>query len=211
MTRRILLVDDHAIFRAGLRHLLAAELKEAEFGEAGNAKEAVALASTQCWDLVILDIDMPGRSGLELLTDLKAMSPKLPVLLLSMHDEEEFAVRALRSGADGYLCKDGPMSETLAAVHKLLDGGNYISPRIAEQLARGLGRYYNAPPHLELSNREFEVLRQLAAGKHLQEIADALGVSIKTISTYRMRLMKKLGFNTNADLVRYAIQHRLIT
>jgi two-component system, NarL family, invasion response regulator UvrY len=210
MTPRILLVDDHAIFRTGLKHLLSVDLKGAEFGEASNSKEAMLLVGAHHWDLAILDIDMPERSGLELLEDVKALRPELPVLVLSCQDEEEFAVRALRVGASGYVCKDGPMSETLSAVRKILDGGAYISTLIAEQLARGMGRYYKGPPHLELSNREFEVMRQLAAGKRLQEIAAAFGVSIKTISTYRMRLLKKLGLNTNAELVRYALHHRLV-
>jgi two-component system, NarL family, invasion response regulator UvrY len=211
MTPRILLVDDHPVFRAGLRQLLARDLAGAEFGEAGNAREAMAVVGEQPWDVTILDIDMPGRSGLDLLTDLRALRPEMPVLLLSFHDEEEFAVRALRRGAAGYVCKEDPMAEVLSAVRKVLAGGNYISARVAEQLARGLGRYYNGPPHLELSNREFDVLRQLAAGKRLGEIATDFCVSIKTVSTYRMRLLEKLGLQTNADLVRYAIEHHLLS
>lgn len=210
MTPRILLVDDHAIFRAGLKQLLAVDLKEAEFGEAGNAKEAMTLAGEQHWDIAILDIDMPGRSGLELLTDLRAMRPELPVLLLSFHEEEEYAVRALRSGAAGYVCKGSPLAETLGAVRKVLGGGAYISPVVAEQMARRLGRYYNGPPHLELSNREFEVLRLLVAGKRLGEIASDFSVSIKTVSTYRTRLLEKLGLHSNAELVRYALSHKLV-
>ena len=210
MTPRILLVDDHAIFRAGLRQLLAVDMKEAEFGEAGNAQEAMKLVGEQHWDIAIFDIDMPGRSGLELLTDVKALRPELPVVLLSFHEEEEYAVRAFRSGAAGYICKEGPMSETLSAVRKVLGGGAFISPVVAEQMARGLGRYYNGPPHLELSNRQFEVLRLLAAGKRLSDIATDLSVSIKTVSTYRTRLLEKLGLHSNAELVRYALEHKLV-
>jgi len=207
---RILLVDDHAIFRNGLKQLLAVDWPGAEFGEAANAKEAMTLAVAQQWSIAILDIDMPGRSGLELLTDLKVLRPELPVLLLSCHEEEEYAVRALRSGAAGYVCKGSPLAETLGAVRKALDGGAYVSPVVAEQMARRLGRYYNGPPHLELSNREFEVLRLLAAGKRLKEIAADFNVSIKTVSTYRTRLLEKLGLHSNAELVRYAIQHHLL-
>jgi DNA-binding NarL/FixJ family response regulator len=210
MKTQILLVDDHAIFRAGLRQLLAVDMKEAEFGEASNAKEAMGIAGQQHWDIAILDIDMPGRSGLELLTDLRVIQPELPVLLLSMHEEEEFAVRGLRSGAAGYICKGGAIAETFNAVRKVLAGGNYISPVIAEQLARRVGRYYSGPPHLELSNREFEVMRLLVAGKRLTLIAKDFAVSIKTISTYRTRLLQKLGLQSNAELVRYAIDHKLV-
>ncbi|MCG3149588.1 MAG: Transcriptional regulatory protein UhpA [Verrucomicrobiae bacterium] len=208
---RILLVDDHPVFRAGLKQILALELKQAEFGEGANAAEAMTLAPQQPWNLAILDIDMPGRSGLELLADLKALQPQLPVLLLSMHEEEDYAVRALRAGAAGYVSKESSFSEIVAAVRKVLGGGMYISPFLAEQLAKGVGTRSDGPPHLHLSNREFQILCKLAAGKPLKEIAAELGVSIKTVSTYRSRVLEKLGLQSNADLVRYALHHRLIT
>ena len=211
MTTHILLVEDHPVFRAGLKQILELELGQPVLGEAATAAAAMTLAPQRLWDLAILDLDLPDRSGLELLADLKVLQPQLRVLILSMHEEEDYAVRALHAGAAGYVSKESPLSEIVAAVRKVLAGGMYISSFVAEQLARGAGTEPAGPPHLQLSNREFQTLCGLAAGQPLKGIAAQLGVSIKTVSTYRERLLAKLQFHSNAEVVRYALQHRLIT
>jgi two-component system invasion response regulator UvrY len=210
MKVRILIADDHAVVRQGLKQVLADEFADAEFGEAGTAPEALSLASQGHWDVVVTDISMPGRSGLELLKDLQAIHPHLPVLVLSMHPEDEFAVRVIRAGAAGYLNKDTAPAELAQAVRKVMAGGRYVSAALAEQLATGLQRGGDKPPHELLSDREFEVFRLIASGKAVKEIAAELSLSVKTISTYRTRVLEKMNLRTNADLMRYATQRGLV-
>lgn len=206
---RILIADDHAVVRHGLRRILAEAFPDAEFGEAANAPEALASVNHTPFDLVIADITMPGRTGLDLLKDLQAAQPKLPVLILSMHPEDQFAVRVIRAGAAGYLNKDAPPPELIHAVRKVLAGGTYVSATLAEKLAQGLRPQGEPLLHERLSDREFEVLRLLGAGKTIKEIGAQLSLSVKTVSTYRTRLLEKMALKTNADLMRYAVQHNL--
>ena len=206
----IFIADDHAVVRRGLRQILAEEFPQAEFGEAGTAAAALAQTAKGKWDIVITDVTMPGRSGLDLLKDLKAARPKLPVLVLSVHPEDQFAGRVIKAGAAGYLNKDSAPTLLVAAVRKVLAGGCYVSDAFAQHLAADLRTGADKPPLELLSDREFEVLRHLAAGRQVKEISGELGLSVKTISTYRMRLLKKLDLRTTADLLRYANQHGLL-
>jgi two-component system invasion response regulator UvrY len=206
----ILVADDHAVVRRGLIQLLTDGLPHARFGEAGTAAEAVAAARAGEWDLLVLDISLPGRSGLDALKDVKSARPKLPVLILSMHPEEQFAVRALRAGAAGYLTKQTAPEELLAAVRKVLRGGRYVSASLAERLASEIGGEGGKEPHETLSDREFQVLRLIASGLTLTAIAAKLSISVQTVSTYRARLLEKMGMATNADLTKYAHLHGLI-
>jgi two-component system invasion response regulator UvrY len=207
---RILIADDHAILRRGLKEILARELKEVLCGEAENAQQVLAQIQNQEWDLVILDITMPGRSGLEVIRDLKAVRPKLPVLVLSMHPEDQYGKRVLRAGASGYMKKESAPEELIKAIHKVLTGGRYVSPALAEKLALELSEEAERAPHERLSDRELEVLRMIAAGKTVSQLAEELHLSVTTVSTYRARLLEKMGLTTNAELVRYALQNRLI-
>lgn len=207
---KLLLVDDHAVVRAGVRQILHASFPNATFGEAGTASEAIDLIANQSWDLVISDITMPGRSGLELLKALKSLKPRLPVLMLSVHAEDQFAIRVIKAGAAGYLNKDSAPNELVGAVQKVMSGGKYVSATLAEALADGLTHGETELPHQALSDREDEVFRLLAAGKTVKEIACDLTLSIKTISTYRTRVLEKMNLHNNADLMRYAVQHRLL-
>jgi DNA-binding NarL/FixJ family response regulator len=206
----ILLADDHAIVRRGLVELLRDAFPSARFGEARSAPEAVAQGRTGEWDLVILDISLPGRSGIDALKDLKAARPTLPVLMLSMHPEEQFAIRALRAGAAGYLTKESAPDELVSAVKKILRGGRYVSASLAERLAAEIGSRSGAAPHESLSDREFEVLRGIASGLTLTAIGEKLSVSVQTVSTYRTRLLEKMGMTTNAELAEYVRLNGLI-
>lgn len=209
---RILIVDDHAIVRRGLREILADEFGKTTVGEASTAHEALAHVQKQDWSIVILDISMPGKNGLDILSDLKLARPRLPVLLLSVHPEEQFARRALRGGAAGYLVKESVPEELVKAVRKVLGGGRYISAALAENLALDLGKGSDGdkPLHQLLSDREFQVLRMIASGKGVKEIADQLALSVKTVSTYRARILEKTGMKNNAELIRYAVQNHLV-
>ena len=207
---RILLVDDHEIFRRGLKALLAEEFPQAEFGAAGNVPQARQLIVPQEWNLVLLDINLPGGSGLELLPELQSLRPAAAVLVLSSYPEEEFAVRAFKLGAAGYLTKASVADEMLIAVRKVLAGGKYVSAVLAEKLATALGSGRATAPHETLSARELEVLRLVATGRTLKEIAADLSLSAKTIGTYRSRVSEKLGLATNVELARYALKHRLV-
>lgn len=207
---KILLVDDHQVVRQGLKQMLADEYPKAAFGEAGTAAEAVQAIHRQKWDLVLLDLNLPGRGGLDALGDFKAAQPLLPVLVLSMHPEAEFAVQALRAGAAGYLTKQSAAEELLAAVQKALEGGRYITASLAEKLAADVAGDNRQLPHEELSPREFETLRRLAAGHSVKEISSSLGLSSKTVSTYRARVLEKLKLRTTVDLARYAVEHGLV-
>lgn len=207
---KILIADDHAMIRRGLKETLTETFSRATFGEAKTAQEALESVARQDWDVVILDISMPGKSGLDILEDLHRLRPKLPVLLLSMHPERQFARRALKSGAAGYLTKESVPEELKEAVRRVQAGGRYISTALAEELAFDLGRGSHAPVHELLSHREFQVLRMIASGKTVKQIADEIHLSVKTVSTYRSRILLKTGMKTTGDLIRYALESKLV-
>jgi two-component system invasion response regulator UvrY len=207
---KILITDDHAVVRQGLKQILLEEFTRAEFGEATNAQEAIERVWKENWDVVVLDITMPGRSGLEVLKEIKKSRPKLPVLVLSMHPEDQFAVRILKIGAAGYMTKESAPNELVGAVRKVMAGGRYVSPSLAEKMASYLAVDVHTPPHERLSDREFLVLRLIASGKTPTAIARELALSVKTISTYRMRILEKMSMANNAELTHYAIQNQLV-
>jgi DNA-binding NarL/FixJ family response regulator len=207
---RILVADDHAIVREGLKQILADVKDMAVRDEAAGGAEALAKIRENEFDVVLLDISMPGRSGLEILKEIKAEHPKLPVLILSMHAEEQYAVRALRAGASGYLTKAGAPDELIGAIRKVSCGRKYVSASLAEKLAFELDIDTRKPPHETLSDREYQVMLSIASGKSVKEIADELCLSVKTISTYRARVMEKMNMKKNAELTLYAIRNRLI-
>jgi DNA-binding NarL/FixJ family response regulator len=207
---KILITDDHAVVRQGLKQILLEEFTRAEFGEATNAQEAIDRVWKENWDVVVLDITMPGRSGLDVLKEIKKSRPKLPVLVLSMHPEDQFAVRILKIGAAGYMTKESAPNELVGAVKKVIAGGRYVSPSLAEKMASYLAVDVQTPPHERLSDREFLVLRLIASGKTPTAIAKELALSVKTISTYRMRILEKMSMSNNAELTHYAIQNQLV-
>jgi two-component system invasion response regulator UvrY len=207
---RILIADDHAVVRHGLKQILADAFSQAVFGEAGNAEEVFSQIGKEPWDVVVLDISMPDRSGLEVLCDIRKARPELPVLVLSMHPENQFAVRVLRDGASGYLTKASAPEELVGAIKKVLAGGRYVSPVLAEKLAADLSVNTDKAPQEFLSNREYQVLRLLASGKIVSEIAGELRLSVKTISTYRARVLEKMRLRNNAQLMHYAMEHHLV-
>jgi two-component system, NarL family, invasion response regulator UvrY len=207
---KILIADDHAIVRHGLKQILADEFKKSTFGEARNGQEVLDSIWKQSWDVVVLDITMPGRSGLEVLKEIKKAKPKVPVLVLSMHPEDQFAVRVLKSGASGYMTKESAPAELVGAVKKIMAGGRHISTTVADIMATYLTLDSKRPPHEQLSNREFQVMRMIASGKTVSEIARMLSLSVRTISTYRARILEKTGMKTNAELTHYAFQHSLV-
>lgn len=210
MTTEILIVDDHAIMRDGLKQILASypDLKVA--GEAADGEQAVAKIRQRAWDMVLLDMSMPGRSGIDLLKQLKLEKPEMPVLVLSMHKEDQYAERALKAGASGYLCKDSASSQLVNAIRKVISGGVFISPEAAEKMAlRTIVRKSDAPPHTLLSDREYQIFELLVAGNGVTEMAHILSISVKTVSTHKTRIMQKLNTTTVAELVRYAIEHQL--
>jgi two-component system invasion response regulator UvrY len=207
---RVLIADDHAILRRGLREILTRELQGVVCGEAESAQQVLAQVQGQNWDLVILDITMPGRSGVDVLKDLKRMQPRLPVLVLSMHPEGQYGKRVLKAGAHGYLNKESAPEELIKAIRKLLDGGRYVSPALAERLALELGASAERASHEILSDREFEVLRMIGLGKTVSQIAEELHLSVTTVSTYRVRILEKMNMKTTAELMHYALQNRLV-
>jgi two-component system invasion response regulator UvrY len=206
---RLLIADDHAIVRAGIKQILLADFSSAHIEEVNDAEDLLIKIRKESWDMVISDLSMPGRSGLEALQQIHAEFPKLPVLILSMHPEEQYAVRLLKAGASGYLNKEAVPTELTTAVNRLLQGRKYITPAIAEKLAGNLLQDTDQPPHETLSNREFEVLQLLATGKAVGKIAELLFLSVTTISTYRSRILAKLDLRTNADIILYAIRNNL--
>src|SRR5437667_2974138 len=208
---RILITDDHAVVRQGLKLILADHFRRAVFGEARNAQEALNRVWKEKWDVVILDITMPGRSGLDVLKEIKRSRPKLPVLVLSMHPEDQFAVRMLKAGAAGYLTKEGAGEELVGAIKKVVGGGRYISPALAERMASYLAIDVQKAPHERLSDREFLVLRMIASGKPVSQIARELSLSVATVSTYRARILEKMDMKNNAELTHYAIQKELVS
>ena len=207
---RILIADDHAVFRRGLAETLGEAFSRVTFGEAKTAQETLEHVRRQDWDVVILDISMPGKSGLDILDDLHRLRPKLPVLLLSMHPEGQYARRALKSGAAGYLTKESVPEELKEAVRRVQAGGRYVSATLAETLAFDLRRAPDTPVHELLSDREFQVLRMIASGRTVKQIADDIALSVKTVSTYRARILLKTGMTTTAELIRYALQTHLV-
>jgi two-component system invasion response regulator UvrY len=207
---KILIADDHAVVRQGLKQILADEYRRATFGEAANAQEATDRVWNEDWDVVILDVTMPGRSGLEALREIRKSKPRLPILVLSMHPEDQFAMRVLKCGASGYMTKESAPAELVGAVKKVMTGGRYVSPGLAEKMAAHLDTEFHLAPHERLSNREFLVLRLIASGKTVSQIADELTLSVKTISTYRARILEKMVMASNAELTHYAIQNKLV-
>ena len=207
---RVLTVDDHAIVRNGVKILFDGRPETATFGEASNAQEAIALVREQDWDVVVMDITLGDRSGIEIMKELKAIRPKLPVLILSMHSEAQFARRAFKAGAAGYITKDSLPDELATAINKVAHGGKYVSPTLAERLVMSIDRGMDKEPHEELSDREFEIMCLIASGKTVSEIAELLSRSVKTISTYRARILEKMEMRTNAQITHYVIQNKLV-
>jgi two-component system, NarL family, invasion response regulator UvrY len=210
MPLRILIVDDHVMIRQGLKQILADEFVGSTFGEAANGGEALDQIWKQPWDVALLDITMPGKSGLDVLKQMVEAQPKLAVLVLSMHPEDQYAVRVLKTGAAGYITKNTASDEVVGAVRKVLGGGKYVSAALAENLATGLNAPVGKLPHELLSDREYQVMRMIALGKSVKEIAFELSLSVKTISTYRTRVMEKTKLKTNADIIRYAVHEKLV-
>lgn len=208
---RVLIVDDHPIIRRGLRDILSESSEFEVIGEAASAAEALAAVRRDTPAIVLMDITMPGRTGLEALADMKAEFPNLPVLMLSIHPEEHYAVRALKAGASGYLTKESAPEELIDAIHKAVAGGKYVTASLAERLAQEVGTPAGAPglPHERLSNREFDVLVALGRGQTVSQIADDMSLSVKTVSTYRTRILEKLNLKTTAEVIKYALEHGL--
>jgi two-component system invasion response regulator UvrY len=206
---KFLVADDHAIVRKGLVQLLREAFPAADVTEVANSHEVLEAVGKQIWDVILLDISMPGRNGIETLKQIRANGVKAPVLMLSMHPEEQYAVRVLKAGASGFLNKESATEELLAAVHKVLSGRKYITASVAEKLAETLGENSEKPAHELLSDREMQVLQHIAAGKTVSEIAEEISLSVNTISTYRTRILEKLSLNNNAELTRYALDNHL--
>jgi DNA-binding NarL/FixJ family response regulator len=207
---KILIADDHAILRRGLKEILVRQLPDVVCGEAEDAQQVVGQVQSHDWDLVMLDISMPGRSGLDVLKDIKALRPKLPVLVLSMHPEDQYGKRVLRAGASGYMNKKSAPEELINAIRKLLAGGQYVSPALAERLALDLKHDAVKSAHEVLSDREFEVLRMIASGKTVTQIAEELHLSVNTVSTHRARILEKMQMTSNAELMHYALSNHLV-
>jgi DNA-binding NarL/FixJ family response regulator len=207
---KVLIADDHPVVRRGLREIVKEAFHVAVADEASNGQEVLERVAKNDYDVVLLDISMPGRSGLDVLKELKGQKPKLSVLVLSIHPEEQYAVRVLKAGASGYLTKESAQDELISAIQKVSTGRKYISPSLAERLALDLEMGAEKPPHESLSDREYQVMCMIASGKTVKEIAEELFLSVKTVSTYRARLLDKMRMKNNAELTYYAIKHRLI-
>jgi two-component system invasion response regulator UvrY len=207
---KILIADDHPIVRRGLKQILAEEPDLAIAGEAQSSQEVLDLVRKRDWNVVVLDITMPGRGGLEILREIKKERPKLPVLILSMHPEDQYGVRALKAGAAGYMTKESAPEKLVQAIRKIIKGGKYVSPTLAEKLVLDLEKDTPEAPHETLSDREHQVMCMIASGKTVSEIAKDLFLSVKTISTYRSRILKKMKMKNNAELTHYAMKHRLV-
>ncbi len=207
---RILIADDHPLFRQGLADLITREFGTVTIGEAGTAADFFDLVRTQEWDAAVMDVNMPGRAGPEILRDLKRERPRLPVLVLSMYAEDQYAVRMIKAGADGYVTKASASQDVCKALKHLLAGERYISPTVAEHLALVVKAGSEQLPHETLSDREFQVFRLIGSGKTVKEIAEDLALSAATVSTYRARILEKMQMKNNAELIRYAIQQGLV-
>ncbi len=193
-----------------MRQILADDFKRAAFGEAGTGQEALGKVWNEKWDVVVLDVTMPGRGGLEVLKEIKKACPKLPVLVLSMHPEDQFAVRVLKAGASGYMTKESAPEELVGAIKKVVNGGRHISASLADLMAAYISVDASRPPHELLSNREFQVMRLIASGKTVSAIAREISLSVRTVSTYRTRILEKTGMKTNAELTHYSIRNNLV-
>jgi DNA-binding NarL/FixJ family response regulator len=207
---KILIADDHAIVRMGLTQLLSGQSDFIVAGEAANGLEALKQIREQAFDVVLMDMSMPGRSGIELIKMVKAEKPKLAILVLSMHKEEQYAVRALKAGALGYLTKEGAPDQLVAAIRKVVGGGVYISTGVAERLALELGGNHHESPHTQLSDREYQIFRMIVTGTPIGGIAEELSLSVKTVSTHKTRILQKMNMSSGAELIHYAIRHQLV-
>jgi len=207
---KFLIADDHAIVRKGLVQLIREEFYEAEIAEASDSNEVYEKVKEKIWDVILLDISMPGRNGLDILKQLRAEGIKAPILMLSMHPEEQYAIRVLKAGASGFLNKESATAELVSAIQKVLMGRKYISASLAEKLADHAGDKSDKALHESLSDREMQVLQMLASGKTVSEVAEEISLSVNTISTYRARLLEKLSLNNNAELTRYALDNSLV-
>ncbi len=207
---RILIADDHPIVREGYKKILTSQPDMDVTGEAGNGQEVLDLIQKKDFELILLDISMPGRSGLEILKELKSQKPHLPVMILSIYPEEQYAVRAFRDGASGYLTKASTPKELISAIRKVSQGGRYVTEALAEKLTYFLHGDADKVPHEKLSDREYQVMLLIASGKTVTQIADELCLSVKTISTYRRHILEKMQFTTNAEITMYAIQNKLL-
>ena len=208
--KKFLIADDHCVVREGLKEILSGEFNEAEFGEAGTGAEVLQKIKEKKWDLLILDVNMPGRSGLEVLRQLKDDQTTIPTLVFSMHPEEHIAIRALQLGAFGYISKDTANAELLRAIHQILSGKKYITPALAEQLVEQLDNPAGIIPHKHLSDREYQTFILIASGKTVSQIAKELSLSVPAISTYRARILQKMFLKNNSELMGYAIRNNLI-
>lgn len=207
---RILLADDHTLIRDGLKQIFADTEDLLVAGEAASGHEVLARVREAEWDILLLDLSMPGRSGLELVKQIKSEKPRLPILVLSMHDAEQYAMRAMRAGAAGYLTKDSDAPQLIEVVRKIARGGVFVSPAVAEQMAREIMPGTAGLPHTLLSDREYQVFRMIAAGSGIGEIALDLALSVKTVSTHKTRIMQKMNLANQTELVRYALRHKLL-
>jgi two-component system, NarL family, invasion response regulator UvrY len=207
---RVLLADDHAIVRTGLREILESTGDIEVAAEATNGNEALDAVRAGEFDVAVLDLSMPGRSGIELIKLVKDERPRLRVLVLTMHSEEQYAVRALKAGASGYLTKESAADELVAAIRRIASGGAYVSPETAQRLVLGSGAAAGELPHTRLSDREYQVFRLIVEGRSVTDIGAALNLSVKTISTHKSRILEKMGFTSQAELVRYAVEHKLL-
>ena len=207
---KVLIADDHAILRRGLKEILVPELEGAVCGEAKDAQQVLDKVQSGHWDLVILDLSMPDRSGLDVLRDIKGMRPKLPVLVLSMHPEDQYGKRILKAGAAGYMNKGSAPEELIEAIRKVLAGGRYVSPALAEKLVLDLNEDVTRPLHETLSDREFEVVRMIASGKTVTQVAGELHLSVATVSTYRTRILEKMRMTSTAQIMHYALSNHLV-
>lgn len=210
LVTHILVVDDHAVVRQGVRQILSEQFRDATIGEAASAQEMMEQLRLHNWDVVVLDVGMPGKSGLDALKEVKQASPKLPVLVLSAYPEDQLARRMLKAGAAGYLNKDSAPNELVRALRKILGGGKFVSAAVAELLASNLDDHFEKPLHEQLSDREYQVMCLIAVGRSLKEIADDLCVGISTINTYRARILEKMQMRNNTELTHYAIENRLV-
>lgn len=206
---RIALADDHLIVRRGLRQLLDEEVDFQVVAEAADGSETLKLVDETEFDVLVLDMSMPGRSGIELIKLINTRHPKLPILILTMHQEEQYAVRAMKAGAKGYLTKESAPEQLVSAIRKVAGGGAFITPTVAERIALDYGVPHNETSHTQLSDREYQIFEMLVAGKNITAIADALSISVKTISTHKARILQKMRMSSNAELIHYAIEHAL--
>lgn len=207
---KVLIADDFPLFRRGVKEMLSEGLGDVRYGEAGDAPELMEQVRKKTWDVLVMDITMPGTTGTEALKQVKQACPTLPVIVLSMHPEDQYAVRMFKAGADGYLNKASTPHELVSAIKKVLAGGQYVSPTVAERLALTMKVKDAERMHELLSDREYEVLRLIASGKTVSEVAEALNLSVTTVSTYRARILDKMQLKNNAELTRYALEHHLV-